>query len=248
MNKVMNQGFSKILIVVIVLAVIAGGVLAWRQLQEPAEKAKQPAEEKEKGLFPCIALDIKLGDCAEEIDDRAAEIIKDYLSNYVQADLSDAETVYCLEDGGDMFEHYWFFKTFYLDHWVGVEAACFTDITEPLPIEEPSMEKEFYRISIIAHRGGERSTKDIGMGVPPTAAIIIREATLTSVKQAQAELGKYWRLDISQYESENFSDEQGIYRYKHLDNLPQIIIRVGRALDVASINYGMIDPYYLQID
>ncbi len=40
-----QQGFSKVLILIIVLAVIAGGVLAWQYWPEGVEEEEQPADE-----------------------------------------------------------------------------------------------------------------------------------------------------------------------------------------------------------
>ncbi len=263
----LKEGFSKIWVLVLVVVIVTGGTFTYLQIQksqkepeqliedilkeiEPAgsvqEKPVQPTTQptdsvQEELLFPCIALDIKIGDCTDEIGEKSAKTMKDYLANYTPVDLTDAEVVYCSEDEEDEYAHFWMFKTFYLDHWVGIATACATDIAEPLPTKNPKMAKD-YVMGIFAYKGTESGIIGMADGVY-NANIEPRDAELKSVQEAQNELSKYWKLDapLEIEEDPSYSWEQG-YSYRNI-NRPQTSIDVNKyALDSVKIRYKMIDP------
>ncbi len=239
-----QKGFSKIIVIIIILVIIGGAILVWqwpRINMSNNSSQIEPVENIQEELFPCIALDIEIGDCTDEITEKSVKIMKDYLANYTPVDLTDAEVIYCSDDEEDGYGHFWVFKTFYLDHWVGIGTVCVTDVVEPLPIEFIKMTKD-YRINIHAYKGIESNIMRIADGQVYNADVERRDTELKSVQEAQDELNKYWKLDTPLEIDQNppYSWEQG-YIYSNI-NRPYTYISVNKyMLDYVSILYRTFD-------
>ena len=233
---------------------VGGGILGycyWMVKEETeiseikAPEEKKSKEEKERiPIFPCIGLEIEPNTCTTEINADTEKIMEDYLSNYVHADLSNAEINYCLLEEDKVYMHYWRFKAFYLGHWIGIATRCFTELTETLPIGTPKFEKEFYTISIFIYAGKEYPI-DLMMvrGLEPGVAFVDinrRKTELASAREAQAELSRYWKLDISSYnlKLEQTTDWTWAYIFVNLESRPQILVRIEKDFDAIFIRYG----------